>query len=298
VAFYHGGLNAIITDPRLMCISFLDKQVQRGYSVFDTCNIFNSRLYLFEKHMNRFSHSMKVAKLQPPKTSAEIKQIFFTIANLVGQKSLNFRYWCSRGGQDLDITSKSTSPTVFYCVAMKGRPVQIAKGMADAYTTTTEVKGRALAEIKTTNYMLNCLAAEEAKRKGGLAIMKTEDGYVTEGSVQAVGFVLKDKTFYAPPYVRALRSITMDRVLELIEKHLIPSDVVSKISRVKMTVDQLKEEVAEMMLLGGERVVPIRKWDELVISEKEGPVTEKIMQLLEDDYTNSEVTIQVTATSL
>ena len=148
LAFYHGGLNAIIMDPKLMLIHFFDRQVHRGYAVFDTCNMFNRKIYLFEQHMARFHNSMKLANLKKPKTYQQILDIMFKIAALTGEKSLNFRYWCSRGSNNLDITTGVAEPTVFYCVAMKGRPVTVAKGMMNAYTVSTEVKGPFLAEIK------------------------------------------------------------------------------------------------------------------------------------------------------
>ena len=298
VAFYHGGLNSIILDKRFMMIHYFDRQVHRGYAVFDTCNMFNRRLYLFDQHMVRFSNSMKLAKLKKPKTSQEIRAIMQKIAALTGERSLNFRYWCSRGAKDLDVTTPPQEPTVFYLVAMKGRPVTIHKGMHNAYTTGTEIKGPLLAEMKSSNYLLNCLAADEAHAKGCLGIMVTEEGYVTEGTVQAVAFVLKDKTYYAPPYFRALRSITQDRVLELVENYLIKSGLVSGISRVKKTATDLKKEAVEMILLGGERIIPIKYWDDKVISETVGPVAIAIMKLLEEDYTNPDVTYEIHETKL
>ena len=298
VAFYHGGLNAIIMDKRFMMIHFFDRQVHRGYSVFDTCNMFNRRLYLFEQHMSRFSSSMVLARLQRPKTNQEIAQIMFRIADLTGEQSLNFRYWCSRGSKNLDVATPSADPTVFYCMAMKGRPVVIGKGMQNACTVGVEVKGPLLAQVKTTNYLLNCLAADEAAKKGCLGIMATEEGYVTEGTVQAVGFVLKDKTYYAPPYYRALRSITQDRVMELIEKYLIKPGLVSGISRTKRKVEELKNEAVEMLLLGGERVIPIKYRDSVKISDTVGPVTEAIIKLLEMDYKNPEVAVESYETKL
>ena len=298
VGFYHGGLNAIITDPKLMMIHFFDRQVHRGYAVFDTCNMFDQKLYLFDQHMSRFTTSMRLAHLNPPKTSKQIQEILFKLASIAGEKTLNFRYWCSRGGKDLDVTTPSTQPTVFYCVAMKGRPVAISRGMQNAFTVGTEVKGPFLARIKTTNYLLNCLAADEAAKKGGLGIMVTEEGYVTEGSVQAVAFVLKDKTYYAPPYNRALRSITQDRVIELVDRYLVGEGLVSEICRTKKKVSELKKEVVEMFLLGGERIVPIKYWDDTMVSSTKGPVTEAIMKLLEEDYKNPESTTEMPKTKL
>ncbi len=298
VAFYHGGLDAIILEKRFMMVHFFDRQVHRGYAVFDTCNMFDRKLYLFDQHMVRFSNSMKLANLKRPKTNQQIKDIMFKIATLTGERSLNFRYWCSRGAKDLDVTTSPQEPTVFYLVAMKGRPVTIHKGMHSACTASTEVKGALLAEMKSTNYLLNCLAADEAAAKGCLGVMTTEEGYVTEGTVQAIAFVLKDKTYYAPPYYRALRSITQDRVLELVEKHLIKSGMISGISRTKKKVEELKKEAVEMMLLGGERIIPIKYWDDKLISETVGPVTDMIMRLLEADYKNPDVTYSLPQTKL
>lgn len=298
IAFYHGGLNAIITDTRLMCIHFFDKQVHRGYAIFDTLNLINNKLYLFDQHMSRFFNSIRLAKLRPAKTKNEIKKIFFKIAMNSGEKDLSFRYWCSRGGKDLDITTKESEPTIFYCIAIKGQAVTLPKGMSDAYTTSTEVKGKYLAQMKTTNYLLNCLAADEAAKKGGLGVMVTEDGYVTEGSVQGIACVLKDKSFYAPPYIRALRSITLDRVLYLVEKYLVSAGIVTGITRGKMKLGDLKEQVEEMMLMASERIVPVKSWDGVEISKEIGPVTEKILKLFEDDLQNPEVTIDVPTTKI
>lgn len=298
VAFYHGGIDAIITERSLMMLHFFDRQVHRGYAVFDTCNLFNNKLYLFDQHMDRFKYSIKMANLRWPKTPAQIRAIMSRIASIVGEKNLNFRYWCSRGGKDLDIVTHDKEPCLFYLIAMKGRPVTVQKGLLNAFTVNTEVKCPELAEMKTTNYLLNCLAADKAAKKGGLAVMVTEEGYVTEGSVQAISYILKDGTYYAPPYYRALRSITQDRVIELVEQHLLKSGVVTGISRAKKTVDELKRDTVEMMLLGGERVIPIRSWDGKVISESIGSVTKEIMKLLDEDYSNPDVTYEVTATKL
>lgn len=298
VAFYHGGLNAIILERSLMLIHFFDRQVHRGYAVFDTMNMFNRKFYLFDQHMLRFNNSMRLAKLKKPKTPEQIKAIMSRIASLTGQKNLNFRYWCSRGAHNLDIVTPDEDGSVFYLIAMKGRPVEVQKGMQKAYTVDTEVKNPNLAEMKSTNYLLNCMAADKAAEKGGLGVMVTEEGYVTEGSVQAVSFVLKDGTYYAPPYYRALRSVTQDRVLELVEAHLIKTGLVTGISRVKKTVDELKKEAVEMMLLGGERIIPIGSWDDMIISHTVGPVTKKIIKLLEEDYKNPDVTYEATITKL
>eukprot|EP00826_Nyctotherus_ovalis_P004046 TRINITY_DN10838_c0_g4_i1.p1 TRINITY_DN10838_c0_g4~~TRINITY_DN10838_c0_g4_i1.p1 ORF type:complete len:327 (+),score=74.08 TRINITY_DN10838_c0_g4_i1:124-1104(+) len=298
VAFYHGGIDAIILERSLMLIHYFDRQVHRGYAVFDTCNMFNRKFYLFDQHMSRFNESMKLANLKPSKTPEQIHAIMSRIASLVGQRNLTFRYWCSRGAHNLDIVTSDEEPTVFYLIAMKGRPVTTEKGLLKAYTVDTEIKSPILAEMKTTNYLLNCLAADKAALKGGLGIMVTEDGYVTEGSVQAVGFVLRDGTYYAPPYYRALRSVTQDRVLELVAARLVKAGLVTRISRVKKTAKELKKEAVEMMLLGGEKVFPVGSWDGVVISDTVGPVTQAITKLLEEDYSNPDMTYEATITKL
>lgn len=298
IAFYHGGLNAIILDRTLMMIHFFDRQVHRGYAVFDTCNMFDLKLYLFDKHISRFKNSMKIANLKSPKTPEQIKAIMTQIVSLTGLKSLVFRFWCSRGAMNLDITTPDEVPTVFYLIATQGSQVSIPSGISNAYTVNVEVKNPILAEMKSNNYLLNCLSADEAAKKNGLGIMVTEDGYVVESSVEAVGFVLKGGIYYAPPFYRALRSITQERALELIQKHLMKSGLIKGISRLRKTVAELKDEVVEMMLLGGEKVVPIGKWDDTFISYKRGPVTEAITKLFKEDYNNPDMSCAITLTKI
>lgn len=293
VAFYHGGLDAIILDRTLMLVHYFDSQVVRGYCVFDTCKMVNYRLYQFHQHMDRFMSSMEMSKLKRPKTREQICAIMARIASVTGEKSLNFRFWCSRGGLNCDIVTPDEVPTVFYLAAIKAELLSVNQSLNKAFTVDIEIKNPMLASIKSNNYLLNCMAAEQALKKGGIGIMVTEDGYVVEGPIQSVSFVLKDGTYYTPPYFRALRSITQDRMLELVKTQLIPSGKITKISRDKKKVDELKDEAVEMMLMGGDKIVSIRSWDEKVFSHEIGPITKILLKLISEDYTNPEASYEI-----
>ena len=219
-------------------IHFFDRQVHRGYAVFDTCTMVDKRLYLFDKHMDRFFNSMMRTKLSPPCTKDQMKNLLSQIAVATGFGDLYFRLWCSRGGSQFNISAPDKDPTVFYIMALpKNRTFLCDEGIADAYTVSTEVKGDFLASVKTTNYLLNSMAADEAAKKKGEPVFVTEDGYVTEAAVDAITFITKDKTYYTPPCVRALRSITQERGLELAEKHLLSTGKIKKISRERKKID-------------------------------------------------------------
>lgn len=296
VAFYHGGLNAILLDRTLMLVHYFDRQVHRGYCVFDTLKMTNHRLYQFHQHMDRFTSSMAIAKLKPPKTPEQICEIIARIASATGESDLSFRFWCSRGALDCNITTPDEVPTVFYLAAIKGEAVPMKESLSKAFTVDIEIKSPLLASIKTTNYLLNCMAADQAAKKGGAGIMVTDDGYIVEAAVQSPSFVLKDGTYYTPPYVRALRSITQDRMLELVKTKLIPSGLITKISRDRKKVDELKNEALEMMLMGGDKITPIGSWDEKEFSNEVGPITKILMKLIAEDYTSPEASYKIQVT--
>lgn len=47
-----------------------------------------------------------------------------------------------------------------------------------------------------------------------------------------------------------------------------------------MIVSEVKSQVKEMFLLGGQKLVPILQWDEIKISERKGPLATKLQDFL------------------
>ena len=78
--------------------------------------------------------------------------------------------------------------------------------------------------VKSNNYLVRSYIASESKAKGGyLAIEADKDGYLLEGSVATVAVLLKNGDFIVPPFERILPGTTAIKILDYLEKEVIPS---------------------------------------------------------------------------
>jgi branched-subunit amino acid aminotransferase/4-amino-4-deoxychorismate lyase len=293
VGYYNGALKAIIKDPAFMLIPFVDKIVHRGFAVFDTASVHNGKLYNIENHLDRFFFSMGRAQIKPPNTREEIKEILLALAASTNEPSLHLRYWASRGGNDLSITTAPDTPTRLYAMAIKTHPFN-GPGPSKCFTTEMPVKPTFLAEFKSTNYLINCRSGDEAKAKGGFPVSVDEEGYVMESHIFGCSFILDDGSFFTPPYKRVLISTTNDRVIALVQTHLVAKGVVKAVLREpRMLASELKERTKEMMLCGNDFVVPVTQWDDAKFGDEPGPITKQIQELYNADHEDEALLIDV-----
>ena len=289
-AYYHGGLNKFITDPKWMNIHFQDKMVHQGLGIFDTVSFREGHIYNLGSHLDRFFRSMKTAKFTPPKSREEIKEIIFELVGIGGPEDQFIRYWCSRGGMgDMGSTTNIYIPTVFYALGVRWIP---SNSCQKGFTSPIPMKSKLLSEMKTTNYLINCLAAQEAEEQGGLPIQLRENGDVAESDKCALGFILDDGSFFTPTYSGILESTTLNRLFILMQP-LIHRGEIKGIRRGDMSATQLKLRSREVMQFVGDTVIGLRTWDDIVISQGLGPITRKFQELLKQDYTCLEVAIPV-----
>ena len=77
--------------------------------------------------------------------------------------------------------------------------------------------------IKSNNYLVRSYIASESKAQGGyLAIEADKNGYLLEGSVATVAVLLKNGDFIVPPFDRILPGTTAIKILEYLEKEVLP----------------------------------------------------------------------------
>ena len=291
-ALYHGGLNKFVTDPKWMIIHFLDKMVHRALAVFDTVTYKHGNLYQLEAHLDRFFRSMELVKFKAPKTRAQMREILFQLA-AQGKESedVHIRYWCSRGGMDMNTTTDPATPTIFYAIGLKKSPAH-PTGFAKAFTSTIPAKSKFLAEAKTTNYMINCLAAEEAKSKGGLPLLIKPNGHVAEADIAGYAFVLDDGSFFTPSYSGVLESTTMNRMMHLMGP-MIKTGEIKGIKRGSMMGSELKMRAREMIWIGVDVIVGIGAWDGILITKDKGSLTLKLQSMLKEDFKCLDVAVPV-----
>ncbi len=278
-----------------MMVPFVDKLVTHGYGVFDTLYVVDGFIYNLESHIRRFQDSLQKAGLKCPVPIPKLRKIVWQMAQ-TGKHlwETNIRFFCGRGPSDLEICTKSESTCSLYILALEGGLRKTPKHIEVA-TTTVPVKPDFLAEMKTTNYVINCRAFEEAfAQNGAHPIFVNENDEVTESSIAGLGFILNDGTFYSPEYKGLLRSTTIDRIIAYCQNELIPKGELKQVKRELMKVTELKEESVEMIMIGGDKIIGITKWDDKYFGSGMGPFAEKFLAYVRNrDMRESEVAIKI-----
>lgn len=291
-AMYSSLVDGIMLDPELMCIPLDDRAFVRGHAVFDTATLKNGRVYRLPIHIDRLFTSARMAKLSLPFGPSEeenrkrITTIVCQLCVASKKREGSIRFWLSAGPGDFGFTPASTEPA-FYCCLFGGLPV------SDGLTAIQEVTVRdvpmkppLLAELKSNNYLLNCLTAMDAQSRGGkYGILLHHDDTVGEGPFLNVVFVTKERVMITPPAEGILNGTTVRRAMELARDNLVgDGGLLCDVRQEPVSLEAAKE-AAEVMFVGGDtKIIPIGTWDcESVGDGGVGPVAAALDKLLKED---------------
>jgi len=198
--------------------------------------------------------------------------------NLENQ-SFSMRYWVSSGGENFGILP--SGKPILYVVAFP-YPKESQDVLVKEYSIrNVDPKIGVLATSKTTNYLVNSLVTIEAKKKGGyLGIMTTKEGIILESSIMNVGFIWKNGDFVTATFDRVLKGTTLIECMNFMKEKLVPNGTIKKIVQRDFTVDEVYENAVEMILFGGNFIIPVGSFDDRIISKEIGPIT----KILQDNY--------------
>ena len=302
LCFFSSSLSAYITDPLFMTIPLEDKIVHRGYSVFETTKIFENKIYQLDKHIDRFEKSIDYINLKSKYSHSDFKSIIMNLSALARsiekERDIEIRYFYSAGVGNFSVAVDDSKHT-FYAFALRAynelRPVN---GTEEYSVNINELKTQA-AKSKNTNYLINSMTTKQSKDKGGfLGIMTDSDGCLLESPISNVAFLMEDDSFWVPPFEKTLAGTTVIRCMNYIEKVLIPEGVVKEIVRGYVTIDDVrigrekssneKIKVKEIMMLGGDFLIPILKLDVMQITREPGNLARKLQNFLLNDKKGEE----------
>jgi len=155
-------------------------------------------------------------------------------------------------------------------------------------TTKLPLKPALLANMKSTNYLLNALLQMEAdERSAQMAIQVDSRGVVAESSVSCVVCIGKDGVLRAPLPDQILPSITLQRLLELSTK-LVDRGLIAGVERCDFRIEDMLDSV-ELVDVSGGWCRAVTKLDGAVIGRGvAGGVFHEIRSLLIEDFENSE----------
>jgi len=285
-AMYSSVLGGIVTDPAFMVLPLDDHMVHRGHAVFDTATLTQGMLYQLDPHLDRLLRSAESARIPPPFPREQLRQIILDTAAASRRQEGSVRYWLSAGPGGFALGPAECVGSSFYVIIFKQEfyPQSYYTEGVKVITSKIPIKPPFFARTKSTNYLPNVLVVLEAKdHAADNGVFIDQRGMVAESSNMNVAFVTHDRVLRHPPFDAILSGITIQRMLKLAERLVAQNDL-KEIRLADISIDEGRQ-AAEMMLVGSSiKVAPVVQWDGKPIGNgKPGPVTQKLLQLWEED---------------
>jgi len=289
-AMYSSIVDGIVTDPDQMSVPIDDHAFCRGHAVFDTCSLSNGVVYRLDTHLTRLFKSARAARIPLPFEGDEqqnrerMAEAICATCVASGRRTANVRYWLSVGYGNLGFTPKGCT-TTFYCLVF-GPASPMPHPGAEVTVRSVPMKPPLLAELKSNNYMLNCLTGMAAQEAGGFfGILVKPDGNIAEGCIVNTMFVTRDCVLRTPSFEGILAGTTARRAMELAEQVLVRKTGLLKAVRQGDVPYEEAKACVEVMMVGADtQVYPVRLWDGQKVGDGEvGPVARELQRLLLED---------------
>jgi D-alanine transaminase len=247
-------------------------------AVYEVFQIYENRLWLYEEHLGRLRHSLLEAGIVCDVDRLRIRIVDTLVASKVqyGQMYLQIT-----GGESLDTTGallparahRSEANELIYVERKDQSRFDQPRRTGISVVSYPDTRW-ARRDIKSTNLLGNCLAAQAAARAGCFeAVFVEESGTITEGSKTNVFGVKKGRVLTSPLGYHILSGTTRSFVLRLLESAAIPYQ------EEPILADQVNE-LDEMFLSGtGIEILGIVQFDGRPIGDGQpGSVTRRIHQ--------------------
>lgn len=273
-------VNGRISSDRDAAISVFDHGFLYGEGVYETMRTYNSRPFLYERHLRRLRNSARMIALEVPFTDAELasKIADTTAAAQLGGAEAYIRVLLTRGVGELTYDPGAT-PTPSVVIIVKEHvdppPEVYQRGVHVVIVDIVRNHPRTVDPMIKSNNLLNCaLAAQQALRLGAYeGLMRNARGDLTECTTSNL-FVVKDGEALTPPLESGLLpGITRECLFE------VGQDVGVSVREQVLRDDDLYTG-DEAFLTGTTReVVPIVTVDDRTIgSGRPGPVTKALLE--------------------
>ncbi len=211
-------MNGKLIAAQTGCLSLYDHGFLYGHGLFETMRAYQGNVFRLEAHLNRLARSMSVLGWPCVSMDELRKAVYSTIrANQLSDASI--RLTLSRGiGLARPDATTCGSPTmiVFATPYVALSPKSYDAGWSLATVHIRRNLTSPLCSIKSANYLDNLLAKAEAQKQGGReALLLNTAGYVAEGTMCNLFFVIDGKLITPDIASGLLAGITRQVILEL-----------------------------------------------------------------------------------
>ncbi len=265
-------LNGSFLRENLAKVSVLDHGFLYGDGVYETLRTYNGKIWQMNEHLVRLKDSAARVSIFFPWENKQIAAWADKLVRMHGFKESRIRITVTRGENGFDF-SGSKKPTILIQVAaLKAEPVRIYRDGVKVVTMRGE---RILPETKSISLLPFVMARQETeKKKAYEALLVDEKGYVREGAMTNVFYVLKGAIF--TPKTKILYGTTRDFLVKLMSRNGLGLEKDFKLEEL-MNAD-------EVFITNAPRgIIPVVNIDGKKIGRgRPGPVTGKIMKLFAD----------------
>lgn len=253
-------------------VSVLDRGFLFGDSVYEVLRVYHGRPFLEREHMDRLRESLKELRLSIdcPRLESRVHE---TLQHSRVTDGLIY-IQVTRGEAPRMHHFPKPTPTPNELIWVKdlgGDPLAPLRGKG-ATAILVEDQRWKRCDIKSTNLLANCLAAQDAHEAGSEeALLVADDGTITEGSHTSVFGIARGHLLTAPLEANILPGITRGLVLDLAEAAGIPCEEHA------LTRNNLWE-IDELFVTGTTaEVLPIIEVDQRPIAGGHpGPITKRL----------------------
>ncbi len=215
------SVNGRITGERDAVISVFDHGFLYGEGIYETMRTYQSRPFLYERHMRRMRRSAGLISLELPFSDDELAaRIRETTDAATLPDEAYIRVLVTRGIGELTYDPHATpTPSVVIIVKPHVDPPRAAyeKGVPVVIVDVVRNHPGTVNPMIKSNNLLNCaLAAQEAIRRGGFeGVMRNYLGELTECTTSNL-FIVKDGVAVTPPLAAGLLpGITREFLFEI-----------------------------------------------------------------------------------
>jgi len=260
-------------------VSVYDHGLLYGDGVFEGIRAYDGVVFKLKEHIDRLYTSAHTIMLNIPLSKEKMTRAVLDTLKKNKLKDAYIRLVVTRGVGDLGLDPRKCSKATIIVITEptislhskekkeKGITTMITWVKRDPVDATTH-------EVKSLNYLNSVLAKIESNVSGvDEAICLDKTGFVCEGVAENVFIVKEGKVITPPTSTGALRGITRNAVMKLVEKLRYPL--------VERNITPNELFTADEVFLTGTaaEIAPVREVNRRTIGNgKLGPITKRLMQ--------------------
>jgi len=269
-------LNGNVIPRSQAKLSPFDPRLPLRDGLFETMRSYNGSIFRLDRHLARLRHAAETIGIAPKLTSYDLEKACYEILKANNLADARLRLTVSAGEGDIIPNPDTCRGITVFIAARKLVPMPpeiYERGYTAVLSSWRRNSHSPLSRLKTTCYLENVLARQEARAVGAdEALLLNEKSFLAEGSTTNIFLVSCQMLITASTESGALPGITREAVLELAQSMGIML-VVKQVELGELLT--AKEAFLTNSIL---EIMPLTRLDDKPIgSGKPGTLTQRLM---------------------